>query len=184
MNPSKPSRRHGRHPLTGDGLTIKDKDLIGEEAFMISKAGELPEVAYHYAIHYLTEDIEGPGIHLDPNDLTPLKKSVANCYKRIILRDLDPENRDKRIYRGLERAAINWDRLSGFALKEKIDLNKIKSELSKALMIFLKRESDDVLSAKRTPSINCSFQTLSGFASQLGLSEDQLPSHIKKICLP
>jgi hypothetical protein len=174
----------GRHPLTGDGLTIKNKmDLIEEEAFMISKAGELPEVAYHASIHYLTEDIEGPGIHLEPHDLTPLKKSVVNCYKRIILRDLDPDNRNKRIYRGLKRAAINWSRLSEFAIKEKIDLNKIKSELSKAFMIFLKRESDDVLSGGRKPSINCSFETLSGFASQLGFYKNQLPSHIRKICL-
>lgn len=161
---------------------IEKRAYLEEEAFMILKSGELPEVAYHASIYHLGEDPEGPGLKLDAKELMPLKDSVVKCYKQIILRDLNPKNRDKSIYRGLERAAINWERLSRFALKEKIDLNDIKNEVRKRLLTFLSRECEDVSLGRKPSSINCPYRAIAFLASELGIYENQLPKNLKNIC--
>ena len=60
--------------------------LIAEETFMVEHSGEIPEVAYHSSLYYLTEDPEGPALRLDVDDTLPLKLAVAERYRTIIWR--------------------------------------------------------------------------------------------------
>jgi len=160
-----------------------DKETyIDEEAFIIEHSGEIPEVALHSSLHYLGEDPEGPGLHLNAEDIFPLKQAVVERYRVIILRDLAPENRDKSIYRGLARCAVNWQRLFKFCLRENLDFQEVKLETADALQKFLVNEVADVKSNGRSSSVNCSSGELESLIISLGLSEDDLPEGWQKVC--
>lgn len=157
---------------------MKDSDkkaYIEEETFIIRHAGEIPEVAYQGSLYYLTEDPVGPGIVLEPDDATPLRKAVIERYREIILRDLDPENRDKRIYRGLARCLANWQRLLKFCAREKMDSRVIQNEAATALQKFLFIEINDVLNGNRSSCINCSAKEIETLVDFLELSVADLP---------
>ncbi|MBU0483789.1 MAG: hypothetical protein KKB30_04670 [Proteobacteria bacterium] len=148
----------------------RNKDFIlSEEMLIIKHSGEIPEVAYHGSLYYLTADQEGPQLSLDHNDLAQLKKMVVERYCEIIRRDLTPENRDKTIYRGLARCVANWHRLVKFGQKEKIDLETIRQDTAGRLRAFLEQEVNEVQKGTRGSSINCSKKTLADFAEELGL---------------
>ena len=82
--------------------------LIAEEAFMVETSGEIPEVAMHSSIYYLTQAFDGPALQLDSEDILPLKEAVVKRYRVIILRDLDPGNRDKS--KGTEHSHMGMSR--------------------------------------------------------------------------
>ena len=151
---------------------------------MVLHAGEIPEIALHSSLYYLTEDPDGPGLELDNGDILPLKQAVIKRYRAIILRDLEPENRDKGMYRGLARCGVNWQRLHKFCTRENLDISGIRAETAAALQKFLRREMADVQSGKRTSCINCTRAELSGLAQSLGLSVENLPAGWQILCLP
>ena len=155
---------------------------IAEESFMILHSGEIPEIAFQGSLYFLTEDPDGPVLKLDASDILSLKQSVVERYRAIILRDLDPKNRDKRIYRGLARCAVNWQRLRKFCSREDINLEVYRTETAEALQVFLQRELADVQSRKRSSCINCSVQDIEKLADSLGLSMDLLPEGWQELC--
>jgi len=158
------------------------KKYIEEEAFMIVHSGEIPEVTLQSSLHYLTEDPDGPGLELNGDDIIPLKQAVVKRYRAIILRDLDPGNRDKSIYRGLARCRANWQRFRRFCSRENIDFGAIRAETAKALQEFMQQEVDDVESGKRSSCINCPQEDIAGLAESLGLSPADLPRGWQKLC--
>ncbi len=159
------------------------KFILSEEALIIKHSGEIPEVAYHNTLYHLTEDPEGPGIQLLPEDLVPLKQAVLERYQWIILRDISPQNRDRKIYRGLKRCAENWDRLKTFCYKEGMHINNFREKAAAALRNFLFRELEEVKSGQRSRTcINCSYSTLIKLAEDMGLSPEDLPRGIKDLC--
>ena len=155
--------------------------MIEEEAFLIRHSGEIPEVTLYSSIYYLQEDPEGPGLGLTPEELRVLKHAVVKRYKEIILRDLIPENRKKRIYRGIKRSAVNYKRLLAFSSREGLDIDEIRQEAATALLRFLEREVQDCLEKGEKTSINCAYDELLSFSRDLGLDEDELPKDIKRI---
>ena len=173
-----PGRDSGLNPP----VTDNKKNILSEEAFLILHSGEIPEVAYHSSIHYLTGDPEGPHLNIEPRDLISLEEAVVQRYRTIILRDLTPGNRDRSIYRGLKRCAANWRRLVNFADKRSIDISFIRMEVADALKDFLRQEIMDVSSGKRKTCINCSYSVLTELAYGLGLSRDDLPTRVKTLC--
>jgi hypothetical protein len=158
------------------------KTYIEEEVFVVQHSGEIPEVTLHEALYYLTEDDEGPGLQMKPDDVFPLKQAVVKQYRTIILRDLDPGNRDKRIYRGLARCAANWQRLIIFCTREGIDFQIIRNEAAGALQEFFDTEVADVDSKKRSSCINCSQAEIEELAISLGVSWDKLPEGWQELC--
>lgn len=158
------------------------KTYIEEEAFIVQHSGEIPEIAFQGSLYFLTEDPDGPVLKLDASDILPLKQSVAERYRAIILRDLDPKNRDKRIYRGLARCVVNWQRLRKFCSREHIDIEVYRTETADALQVFLQRELADVQSRIRSSCINCSAQDIEKLADSLGLSMDLLPEGWQGLC--
>jgi hypothetical protein len=161
----------------------KDKQaLIAEETFMIIHSGEIPEVTYHGSLYYLTEDPEGPGLLLNSDDISPLKQSVVERYRAIILRDIDPGNRDKGIYRGVARCLANWQRLLKFCARENMDYLGVQDEAAPVLHEFLKNEIDEVVNGNRSSCINCSAEDIATLVHFLGLSPADLPEGWQDLC--
>jgi len=163
-------------------LTIDKKTLLEEEALIVRHSGEIPEVAMHSSLYYLTEDPEGPGIVLADEDLEQLKEAVVERYREIILRDLTPENRDKGLYRGLTRCVANWQRMDKFCHREKNDMEYIRAETAVALKEFIQQELADVKSGKRTSCVNCSVADFEYLLGELHLSPDTLPPDWQFLC--
>jgi hypothetical protein len=158
------------------------KTYIEEEVFVVQHSGEIPEVTLHESLYYLSEDDEGPGLQVKPDDVFPLKLAVVKRYRTIILRDLAPGNRDKRIYRGLARCAANWQRLIIFCTREGIDFQIIRNEAAGALREFLDTEVADVDSKKRSSCINCSQAEIEELAISLGVSLEEMPMGWRELC--
>ncbi len=146
-------------------------------------SGEIPEVAMYSSIYYMTEDPDGPNIELHPDDVKDLKIAVIERYQEIILRDLAPENRDKGLYRGLARSVANWQRLTKFCAKENLDPGPVRSAAAKALIIFMRQETKDVMSGVRTTCINCSSSELEQLIDQLGVYCEELPGGWREILI-
>ncbi len=145
------------------------QELIADEAFLLVEGGEMPEVAFHSAVYYLTQDEEGPFLKLRDQDIAPLKEAVVERYRIIVLRDLYPENKTKAMYRGVERSAANWLRLQLYAEREKRDISLIKSQAAQALGDFLRHEYDAVIRRGEASCLNCSQARLAAYAKSLGV---------------
>lgn len=146
------------------------EDLLEDEWYHVRYSGEIPEVALHSSLHFLSEDREGPGIQLDGDAIDYLNQAVISRYREIILRDITPENKEKSIYRGVLRAIANWRRLKRFCHRHGLNQSDTKEEIACQLRIFLENEialaDDDNYSA----GLNCSFVELESFAVELNLS--------------
>ncbi len=155
---------------------------IEDELLILAHAGEIPEVAYHGSLYYLTEDPEGPRLALDHTDLLPLKQAVYDRYRKIILRDCDPRLRDKPVYRGLARCLANWQRFARFCRKEGFDPAPVRAETARALVAFLHREAAEVRQGVRSSSVNCSAAELAGLMAELGIAGSSLPEDWELLC--
>jgi len=158
------------------------EEILGEEKLLILHSGEIPEIAYHSSLIYLSQDEEGPKLDLSKIDLTPLKEAVFERYRKILLRDLNPKNRDRSIYRGIARSIVNWQRMKKFALKEGLDLSHVKQEAAEALSNFLTTEVNDVMSLSRKSSLNAPYEEIVEFWKELGLNEKEVPEKLEEVC--
>ena len=150
------------------------QSLIDDEILMIETSGEMPEVAYHGSVHYLTADPEGPGLVLDEQELRRLRAATIEGFRRIILRDVTLENRGRGLYRGIRRTITNWRRLNTFCARHGLDCHAVRDELRAAVRVFLHGEVADVL-AGGPCALNCTKGELRAFFDELGLDADALP---------
>ena len=150
--------------------------ILDDECLMIRNSGEIPEVALHNALHYLTRDPDGPRWNLQPEEIQRLHDAVIRRYRRIVLRDLDPRLRDKSVYRGIARSITNWERLSCFAARERFDLKDLRDEVAAALGAFLDREIADIVAGKRTTCIDCDSDRIRAFGAAVGFDFRCLPA--------
>ncbi|MEN8140855.1 MAG: hypothetical protein ABFR97_06480 [Thermodesulfobacteriota bacterium] len=148
---------------------VSKDEWLADEVIILRDGGEMPEVAFHSAIFFLTRDDDGPGLILDEGDLRLLKEAVVARYRWIILRDLLPENRFTSIYRGLERSCANFHRLRAYGAREGLAVEEVRLDAAQALVAFLRREHGDVVSQGQESAINCSPERLQYFAADLGL---------------
>lgn len=159
-----------------------ENPLLSDELLIVRYSGEIPEVALHGSLYYLTRDPEGPGIDLAFEERRLLKEMAAVRYREIIRRDLDPENRTKSHYRGPARCIANWRRMERFCRRERIGLAGFRQEVSRALVALLERELSDLVGGKGVSSINCTADELYRFCRELGLAAVALPAGLEKIC--
>jgi len=153
------------------------KEILEDEVLILRDSGEIPEIAYHATLYYLTEDEEGPGLDpLSDEELALLQEAALFRYQQIVLRDLDPDNRDLGIYRGIRRTIYNWQRMQDFCKRLGRDCSFFKQTVAQALLNFLARELDDVINKGQTSAVNCSAEQIVAFANVLGLSPDSLPT--------
>ncbi|MBL0713599.1 MAG: hypothetical protein JJV98_07835 [Desulfosarcina sp.] len=151
------------------------KAALDDELIMIRNSGEIPEVALHNAVYFLSQDPEGPSLKLLPKEIRRLQEAVMERYRRIVLRDLDSRLRDKTVYRGVERCITNWERLCRFAAREGFPMQSLRQEIVVALTGFIQQEVADVRSGPRETCINCSPERLQRFSAALGVDPEDLP---------
>ena len=158
------------------------EELLDNEWFVVRHSGETPEIALYSALHYLTEAEDGPRLSLTNEQCSLLKEAARERYQEIVLRDLQPENRDRSIYRGIKRSIINYQRFKCFCQRQELNEQDFHKQVAASLMLFLASESVGVAKGSRPSSINCSFRDLNSFARKVGLVQKQLPGYIRSIC--
>ena len=153
--------------------------LLANEWHTVRDSGEIPEIAYHSSIYYLTSDENGPCLQLSDDEIDRLLDAAKERYRDIILRDMKPENRGKSLYRGLKRSMENWRRFMVFHERYQVELLVLQREAATALQAFLASEIADGI----FPSawINCSLQELLAFARDVGLLRHELPENIDRL---
>jgi NADH pyrophosphatase NudC (nudix superfamily) len=149
--------------------------LLADEVLLVRNSGEIPEVAMYSSMYYLTGDPDGPSVSLEEQDLALLRAAVISRYRAIMLRDLEPDNRDKRSYRGLARCIVNWRRFRKFCGRIGHSTGPMRAEVGQALSRFLGQELQDVMSGKRQTAINCTFADLALLLAEVGLQPVDLP---------
>jgi len=93
-------------------------EILEEEWLMVRHSGEIPEIALHSALYFLTEDPLGPCLQLSVEEIESLQDAAICRYQEIIRRDLCFENRNLAIYRGVRRAIVNWHRFVAFCKRQ------------------------------------------------------------------
>jgi hypothetical protein len=157
---------------------------LDNEWFVVRHSGEIPEIALHAARHYLTEAEDGPRMTLTPEQWKVLLEAAGERYREIILRDMQPENRDSSVYRGLARSIVNFQRFECFCRRQGLDVQQFSREVAISLLLFLAAEAVDVAKGERASCINCTFRELNDFARKVGLVRTSLPAHLRCLCRP
>ena len=157
--------------------------ILEEEVLILRDSGEIPEIAFHSSLHYLMTDEEGPQMVLTAEELQLLQDVALSRYREIVLRDLNPANRDLGMYRGIRRTLYNWQRMQDFCKRiGRGDGSSFKETVGRALVDFLKQELVDVRRGSRTSSVNCSVDKIVAFAGMLDLAPDCLPVGWQELC--
>ncbi|PIE57120.1 MAG: hypothetical protein CSA34_00455 [Desulfobulbus propionicus] len=156
--------------------------LLEDELLLVRDSGEIPEIAYQGALHYLSHDAEGPGLELNSGELKMLQDAAMARYREIILRDLDPGSRDLSSYRGLKRAITNYKRLTAFSHRIQRQPAMDCDEVKQLLLVFICRELQEVRHGLRDSSVNCSCEELEAFCRQLSFHENELPAGWRRLC--
>lgn len=158
------------------------KDLLEGEWLLVRHSGEIPEVALHASLYYLCEDPEGPRLRLAEDEITPLRAAALARYEEIILRDLDPANRDRSLFRGLRRAHHNWYRMVRFGASSGWGCDQFRATAAEALLHYLEVEQREVAVGERLSSVNCSAEALLTFALALDIDPAALPGNWSALC--
>lgn len=170
--------------MTPDPMDESEQAHLDNEWYVVRHSGEIPEIALHSAIYYLTEAEDGPGLKLSQKQRSFLQKAAVERFHEIILRDLIHDNKDLPIYRGLQRTIFNYNRFLNFCNRQQIASGSFASDVAAALMLFLVSEQVCVCRQQRSSIINCSFSELNAFARQVGLVKERLPDEYSDLCLP
>lgn len=157
-------------------------DILEDEVLILQNSGEIPEIALHSTLYYLTRDEDGPQITLEQEELEILYDAAEKRYREIVLRDLDPANRDLSIYRGVARSIANWQRYQDFCRRIGRDCQEFKISVQKKSRDFLLREYLDVSQRRRPSSINCCMSELFDFLKKLDVDPASLPDDWQIIC--
>jgi len=64
--------------------------LLEDEWYHVRYSGEIPEVALHSSLFYLTDDPDGPKLELETEHIHFLHEAVVARYYEIIVRDITP----------------------------------------------------------------------------------------------
>jgi hypothetical protein len=164
-------------------LAVNREDLLEEECIILRNSGEIPEIALQTSLFYLTEDKEGPRITLKEHERQALYAAALKRAREIVLRDLDPQNRDLPFYRGVARSIVNWHRLQNLCSRINRQCPGFEEEVAGALRSFLEKEVEEVQTGCRSSSINCTAHDLKKFCLHLGLDPAELRDGWHMLCL-
>lgn len=158
------------------------QELLDDEWLIVRHSGEIPEIALTSVLYYLTEDGAGPRISLSKKERSYLQSGAEQRYHEIVLRDLQPGNRDKTIYRGVKRSIYNYHRFSKFCRRWNVDSSSFQPQVASAFLSFLHHEVEDVTSGKRCCCLNVSYHEIIAFSAELHIASNDLPDGFRKIC--
>jgi hypothetical protein len=157
-------------------------DLLEEEWLLVRHSGEIPEIALHASLYFLREDNKGPRLQLTAEETEYLETAVLARYQEIILRDLDPGNRDRAVFRGLRRVNHNWRRFFRFCHTTDRSCATFRLTAADALLHYLRVEVIEVGAGERMPSVNCPAVTVQTLAVALGVDPADLPDGWVGLC--
>ncbi len=165
-------------------MTPGDREaILEEEVIILRNSGEIPEIALHSSLYYLEEDGEGPQVTLSEEELLQLYDAALARAREIVLRDLDPGNRDLSIYRGPARSIVNWNRLQSFCRRIGRDCPGFRDTVSRALLSFMEREVQDTRRLSvRVSSVNCTSGEIRSFCRELRIDTSLLPEGWACLC--
>lgn len=162
--------------------TTTPENLLEDEWYHVRYSGEIPEVALHSSLFYLTDDPDGPGLNLEVEHIHCLHEAVVARYCEIIIRDITPENRDSTIYRGVLRAVSNWRRMKRFCQRHERSYDTTREEISQQFLLFLENEIQENQQELKQNTIDCSFNDLTSFSLELGVSIKHMEKSLKPLC--
>ncbi|MBW6521220.1 MAG: hypothetical protein K0A99_09475 [Desulfoarculaceae bacterium] len=99
-------------------MSAPRREFLEEEWLMVRHSGEIPEIAFHSALYFLTDDPDGPRLQLSVEEIESLQDAAITRYQEIIMRDLCYEKRKLSSYRGVRRAIFNWHRFVTFCERQ------------------------------------------------------------------
>ncbi len=149
-------------------LSFNVDEFIENEWYAVRYSGEIPEIAYHSALYFLSASAEGPGLTLSKRQLLWLQDAAAARYEDIILRDLEPANIAKTIYRGVARAICNYERYHQFCWRQGRPAGRAKKLIASSFKAFLDYHLAHP-AENRGKSLNCSFADLQNYGKRLGV---------------
>ncbi len=161
-------------------MTIEE--YLEQEWYVVRHSGEIPEIALHSSFYYLGEDCDGPRLHLSLADKSVLIEAAAERFREIILRDLSHENCNKKEYRGVGRAIVNYRRYMNFCQRQEYEDPHFDGDVAYALLLFL--AAKEVVSCRERAGkvLNCSFSDLCAFGVELGLVQSGFPESVATLC--
>lgn len=168
--------------MQGREKGIERKSLLEDELIIVRNSGEIPEIALHGSLYHLTENEDGPRLTLEEDEVEALYTAALQRAREIVLRDLDPLNRDLPIYRGIARSLVNWRRLQKFCSRINRSCPGFNETVAGSLIEFLEKELGDIRSGRRASSVNCSTSELEGYCRELSLPLSALPSGWPELC--
>jgi hypothetical protein len=99
-------------------MSAPRREILEEEWLIVRHSGEIPEIALHSALYFLTEDPLGPCLQLSVEEIESLQEAAICRFQEIIRRDLCFDNRNLSLYRGVRRAIVNWHRFVAFCERQ------------------------------------------------------------------
>ena len=164
-------------------MKVDDREFIlEEEVIILRNSGEIPEIALYSSFYYLEEDVEGPRITLCEEERQLLYDAALARAQEIVLRDLDPDNRDLTMYRGVARSIVNWQRLQSFCRRINRECPGFNETVSQALLLFIEKEIRDAQQLSRASSINCTAKELMVFCEELCIDPAGFPNGWTCLC--
>ncbi len=156
--------------------------IIQEELLIIRDSGEIPEIVFHSTLEYLTHDVEGPEMVLTEEELSALHDAVIARYLEIICRDLTADNRSLSLFRGVERARVNWTRLKNFCKRVQVDCAEYREVVAQGLLAFITLECNEKRAGQTSHAFNCSPVHLCEFITALQIPLQLLPYDWQGLC--
>ncbi len=163
-------------------MSINLPEMIENEWYLVRHSGETPEIAFHSAIYHLTQDCKGPLICLDNRQITLLLDAAVARFFEIIVRDLLHENSTTPAYRGISRSIVNYRRFCNFCQRQQRDWPEVNKKTAAVLRSFLEKECEAVKNNDRASIINCTFEELRQFATELGVESEFCLKTVEKLC--
>lgn len=158
------------------------ESILEDEIIILRNSGEIPEITLHSSLYYLEEDQEGPQITLREEEFHLLCDAALARACEIVLRDLDPGNRDLGLYRGLARSIVNWHRLQSFCRRIGRECPGFNKTVSRSLLSFMEREVEDTQRSIRESSVNCTVEEIRAFCRELCIDMDSFPDDWICLC--
>lgn len=158
------------------------EELLADEQLIVRHSGELPEIALHASLYYLSQNPEGPEIQLTPQEQATLQDAAMDRFLEILLRDLNPLFRDLPLYRGVQRAIDNWNRFQIFCQRIERDSLLFQEQLASALVELLRCHHLEMQTQGHSPTLNCSPADLHSFVAALCVESSQLPADLHRLC--
>ena len=152
-----------------------------DEWYMVRYSGEIPEIAYNSALHYLSRVEDGSQVTLSTEQVNLLKQAALDRYREIVIRDLVHVNHTRPAYRGIKRSIENFHRFQRFCLRQNLDTRDVEEEASRLLVRFLEIEMEEVGRSGRPSIINCTLDELRQFVDDLRLPPSLLTEDVESL---